>query len=64
MIERMRAALPKDARDKSRQTWGYIFARHGASPGLKTSLVKRPDIQLVTFDRVARDPKARPVRTL
>jgi hypothetical protein len=64
MIERMRAALPKDARDESWQTWGYIFARHGASPGLKTSLAKRPDIRLVTFEQVARDLKARPVRTL
>jgi uncharacterized protein len=64
MIERMRAASPRDARDALWQTWGYIFARHSASPGLRASLARRPDVRLVTFEQVARDLKTRPVQSL
>jgi hypothetical protein len=64
VLDKMRLALPKDKREAPWQSFGIIFARHGASAGLKTSLSKRSDVRVVTFEQVAQDLAHRPVKPL
>jgi AAA+ ATPase superfamily predicted ATPase len=64
VVERLRAASPKDRRDLPWQIQRVVFSRHGGTSGLRAAIKTQSAVRLVSFTQVAHDLKATPVKPL